>query len=149
MVVFAEWVFWSTFQLILMLERVQKLEFLSKYHIRNSKVFEQKGNLLSFNVNVDPKVSKNAKKNHLWAEASWAFVTFMMSLNLSRWFFKLLLFFTLFLSQLLWIQKMGSRGNFRKVEIALKSNNENSMYVCIKYFKLLAIQSIDLIISIS
>ena len=35
---------------------------LDNYIWKNSKVFEQKGSLLSFNVNIDPKLSKNAKK---------------------------------------------------------------------------------------
>ena len=31
------------------------LQHRIKYNLKNSKVFEQKGNLLSFKVNIDPK----------------------------------------------------------------------------------------------
>ena len=49
--------------------------------VKNSKVFEQKGYLLSFMVNIDHKLSKNAKP-------SGAFVTFVMSLDVSGRFFQ-------------------------------------------------------------
>ena len=49
--------------------------------VKNSKVLEQKGDLLSFMVNIDHKLSKNAKP-------SWVFVTFVMSLNVSGRFFE-------------------------------------------------------------
>ena len=97
--------------------------------VKNPKVFEQKGNLLSFKVNIDPKLglmlswAEHRQTRLNWveqsqAEPSWAKLNICDEFGQ---FFKLLLFFSTNLITL--TSRRDQEGDFRKCEIALKSYN--------------------------
>ena len=57
----------------------------SELEIKNSKVFEEKGDLLNFKANIDPMVVLSEVKPG-WAESSWVWVKLsQLSLAVPSW----------------------------------------------------------------
>ena len=53
-----------------------KCQVLIKFNVKNSKVFEQKGNLLNFKANIDPMAMLSAKSSQ--AEPSQKLLRFRL-----------------------------------------------------------------------
>ena len=78
---------WSLVWSLILQVKFENTEYLSENYAltkrlksKNSKVFEQKGDLLNFNVNIDPKSglmlscaepSRASQAEVSWAESSW------------------------------------------------------------------------------